>query len=211
MAGLLRIRSYVLHHTLLLGLAGVQHVPPRFRSAEHWLELLRHCLLDGAILSSFSLAKQLPAEKESVWAGISVLPLGSNGLQLVAQSPNIRQVLLQAPTHAATAARVDRSSGVGMEEQPYACQEPPAWLKRAATVSWHHLWCGSWLGSDCCAAIAWSRWWINRHWRSASGCRFLRRCGRPPQRRMLAEVAWACGQGNGDTESASCSQAGLGH
>ena len=35
MAWLLRIRSYVLHHTLLLGLAGVQHVPPRFRSAEH--------------------------------------------------------------------------------------------------------------------------------------------------------------------------------
>ena len=47
-------------------------------------------------------------------------------------------------------------------------QEPSAWLKRAATVSWHHLWCGSWLGSDCIAEIAWSRWWINRHWRSAS-------------------------------------------
>ena len=132
------------------------------------MNLLRYGLLDGAILSSFSLAKQLPAEKEPVWAGNSVLPLGSNDLQLVAQSPNIRQVLLLAPSHAATAARVDRSSGRGMKEQPYACQEPSAWLKRAATVSWHHLWCGSWLGSDCIAEIAWSRWWINRHWRSAS-------------------------------------------
>ena len=54
------------------------------------MDLLRYGLLDGAILSSFSLAKQLPAEKEPVWAGNSVLPLGSNDLQLVAQSPNIR-------------------------------------------------------------------------------------------------------------------------
>jgi len=32
--------------------------------AEQWVELLRHSQLDGAILSSFSLAKPLPAEKE---------------------------------------------------------------------------------------------------------------------------------------------------
>ena len=50
----------------------------RIGSVEQWVELLRHGLLDGAILSSFSLAKPLPAEKEPAWAGISVLPLGGD-------------------------------------------------------------------------------------------------------------------------------------
>jgi hypothetical protein len=131
MAGLLRIGSDVLHHTLLLGLDGVQRVPPRFRSAEQWVELLRHGLLDGAILSSFSLAKPLPTEKEPVWAGISVLPLGSIGLQLVAQAPNTRQVLLPRRTALPLLHKRMEAQGFGVEQQPLACQEPDAWLKRA--------------------------------------------------------------------------------
>jgi hypothetical protein len=130
MAGLLRIGSDVLHHTLLLGLAGVQHVPPRFRSAEHWVELLRHGLLDGAILSSFSLAKPLPAEKEPAWAGITVLPLGTIGLQLVAQTPHTRGLLL--PRRTTLPLLHKRMEAQGFEvQQPLACQEPAAWLKRA--------------------------------------------------------------------------------
>jgi len=131
MEGLLRIGSDVLHHTLLLGLDGVQRVPPRFRSAEQWVELLRHGLLDGAILSSFSLAKPLPAEKEPVWAGISVLPLGSIGLQLVAQTPHTRQVLLPRRSTLPLLHKLLEAQGFGVEQQPLACQEPAAWLKRA--------------------------------------------------------------------------------
>jgi hypothetical protein len=131
MAGLLRIGSDVLHHTLLLGLTGVQHVPPRFRSAENWVELLRHGLLDGAILSSFSLAKQLPAEKEPAWAGISVLPLGSIGLQLVAQTPNTRQALLPRRTTLPLLHKQLEAQGFEVQQQPLACQEPAAWLKRS--------------------------------------------------------------------------------
>jgi hypothetical protein len=131
MAGLLRIGSDVLHHSLLLGLAGVQHVPPRFHSAEQWVELLRHGLLDGAILSSFSLAKPLPAGEEPAWEGISVLPLGSIGLQLVAQTPHTRQVLLPRRTTLPLLHKRMEAQGFGVEQQPLASQEPDAWLKRA--------------------------------------------------------------------------------
>lgn len=131
MAGLLRIGSDVLHHTLLLGLDGVQRVPPRFRSAEQWVELLRHGLLDGAILSSFSLAKALPTEKEPVWAGIRVLPLGSISLQLVAQPPHTRRVLLPHRTTLPLLYEQMEAQGFGVEQQPLACQEPAAWLKRS--------------------------------------------------------------------------------
>jgi hypothetical protein len=70
MAGLLRIGSDVLHNTLLHGMAGVLQVPPHFRSAEHWAELLRHGLLDGANVSSFSLARPLPAGEEPAWEAL---------------------------------------------------------------------------------------------------------------------------------------------
>ena len=36
MEGLLRIGTDVLHQSLLMGMEGVQLVPPRFRSGEHW-------------------------------------------------------------------------------------------------------------------------------------------------------------------------------
>jgi hypothetical protein len=131
MAGLLRIGSDVLHHTLLLGLDGVQHVPPRFRSAEQWVELLRHGLLDGAILSSFSLAKPLPAGEEPAWKGITVLPLGSISLQLVAQTPHSQLVLLPRRTTVPLLHKRMEAHGFGVEQQPLACQEPAAWVKRA--------------------------------------------------------------------------------
>jgi hypothetical protein len=59
MEGLLRIGTDVLHQSLLSSLAGMQLVPPRFRSGEHWAELVRHGLLDAAIVSSFCLEKLL--------------------------------------------------------------------------------------------------------------------------------------------------------
>ena len=131
MAGLLRLGSDVLHHTLLLGLAGVQHVPPRFRSVEQWVELLRHGLLDGAILSSFCLETPLPPDQAPVWEGISVWPLGCIDVQLVAQAPNARQVLLPRRSVLPLLHQLLEAQGFGVQQQPLACQEPTAWLKRA--------------------------------------------------------------------------------
>ena len=59
MEGVLRIGTDVLHQPLLQPLRGVQQVPPRFRSAEHWGELISHGLLDGALVSSLALEQRL--------------------------------------------------------------------------------------------------------------------------------------------------------
>ena len=131
MAEQMRIGSDVLHHALLLTMAGVLEVPPRFRSAEHWVELLRHGLLDGAILSSFSLAKPLHASQDPAWEGITVLPLGSISLQLVAQAGHKRSVLLPRKAAMPLLHQVVEGQGYTVEQQPAACQEPAAWLKRA--------------------------------------------------------------------------------
>jgi hypothetical protein len=131
MAEQLRIGSDVLHHALLITMAGVQEVPPRFRSAEHWVELLRHGLLDGAILSSFSLARPLPAGEDPAWEEITVLPLGSIRLQLVAQAGHKRSVLLPRKGAMPLLHQLVEEHGYAVEQQPQACQEPEAWLKRA--------------------------------------------------------------------------------
>jgi hypothetical protein len=131
MAGLLRIGSDVLHNTLLHGMASVLQVPPRFRSAEQWVELVRHGLLDGAIVSSFSLARPLPSGEEPAWEGVAVLPLGSIGLQLVAQDPHTQQVLLPRRAALPLLHKLMEAQGFGVEQQPAACQEPAAWLKRS--------------------------------------------------------------------------------
>jgi hypothetical protein len=131
MAGLLRIGTDVLHQSLLLRMAWVQQVPARFRSGEHWAALVRHGLLDGAIVSSFSLERPLPAERQPNWDGLAVLPLGQLGLQLVAAAPQTRGVLL--PGKAAAPLLHETVTGHGLEviQQPAACQEPAAWIKRA--------------------------------------------------------------------------------
>jgi hypothetical protein len=131
MEGLLRIGSDVLHHTLLIGMAGVQQVPPRFRSTEQWVELVRHGLLDGAILSSFSLPNSLSPEEEPSWDGVTVVQLGTLRLQLVSQAPQTQRVLLPRKQMLPLLHQAIEAYGLDVEVQPVACQEPAAWLKRA--------------------------------------------------------------------------------
>lgn len=131
MEGLLRIGSDVLHQSLLLGMAGVQRVPPRCRSAEHWAELVRHGLLDGAIVSSFSLEKLLGSGHEPQWDGLKALPLGQLELQLMATDPQAGRVLLPRKGAAPLLHQAMAWHGFGVEQQPAACQEPAAWVKRA--------------------------------------------------------------------------------
>jgi hypothetical protein len=94
MEGLLRIGTDVLHQRLLQGLAGIQQVPARCRQAEHWAELVRHGLLDGALLSSFCMERRLLSGQLPHWDGLVVLPLGQLRLQLVATAATSRRVLL---------------------------------------------------------------------------------------------------------------------
>ena len=131
MEGLLRIGSDGLHQSLLNGMAGVQRVPPRFRSAEHWAELVRHGLLDGAIVSSFSLPQLLLCGQDPHWDGLAALPLGQLELQLVATMPVAQRVLLPRKGATPLLHQALAWHGFGVEQQPAACQEPAAWIKRA--------------------------------------------------------------------------------
>ncbi|WP_158217085.1 hypothetical protein [Synechococcus sp. 8F6] len=131
MEGLLRIGTDVLHQNLLSTLAGVQLVPPRFRCGEHWAELVRHGLLDGAIVSSFCLEKLLLSGQSPQWDGLAALPLGQLALQLVATTPSTRRVLLPGKGSTPLLHQALERHGFAVEKQPMACQEPAAWIKRA--------------------------------------------------------------------------------
>jgi hypothetical protein len=131
MEGLLRVGTDVLHQSLLSSLAGVQLVPPRFRSGEHWAELVRHGLLDGAIVSSFCLEKLQLSGQAPHWDGLAALPLGQLDLQLVATTPSMRRVLLPRKGATPLLRQAVEWHGFAVEQQPAACQEPAAWIKRA--------------------------------------------------------------------------------
>ncbi|PSB38489.1 hypothetical protein [Aphanothece minutissima] len=131
MEGLLRIGTDVLHQSLLAGLAGVQPVPPRCRSGDHWAGLVGHGLLDGAIVSAFSLPQPLPPGEVPRWDGLRALPLGRLNLQLVAAAPGARRVLLPPRGAAPLLHQAVTARGFAVEPQPAACQEPAAWVKRA--------------------------------------------------------------------------------
>jgi hypothetical protein len=131
MEGLLRIGTDVLHQSLLMDIGSVQLVPPRFRSGEHWVELVRHGLLDGAIVSSFCLEKRLLSHKTPQWDGVAALPLGQLGLELVAATPSTRRVLLPRKGATPLLHQALECHGFEVDQQPAACQEPAAWIKRA--------------------------------------------------------------------------------
>jgi hypothetical protein len=131
MSGLLRIGTDPLHQSLLQGLEVVQQVPPRFRHGRHWAELVRLGLLDGAIVSSFSLERSLPVDGSPALDGLAALPLGQLGLELVAAAPQVQGVLLPRKVTTPLLHQSIRRYGWEVMEQPAACQEPAAWIKRA--------------------------------------------------------------------------------
>ena len=131
MEGVLRLGSDALHHSLISRLGSVQQVPPRFRSAEQWAQLIRHGLLDGALLSSFGLDQRLLSGQAPRWDGLAAKPLGTLALQLVATSPTAKRVLLPNKATTPLLHQTLDWHGLRIETQPSACQEPAAWLKRA--------------------------------------------------------------------------------
>lgn len=131
MEGVLRIATDPLHQSLLTGLAGLQSVPPCFRSGGHWAELIQHGLLDGAILSSFCLDRKLASGEAPRWDGLAALPLGRLRLQLLDTGSAARSVLLPSRGVAPVLRQEMEKHDFVVVQQPAACQESAAWLKRA--------------------------------------------------------------------------------
>jgi hypothetical protein len=185
MEGLLRIGSDGLHQVLLQPLAGIQQVPPRCRSAEHWAQLVRHGLLDGALVSSFSLAKLLLTGQEPHWDGLAALPLGQLELQLVAGDPQTRRLLLPRKGATPLLHQTMAWHGFGVEQQPAACQEPAAWVKRARDRKLAMPICPpllgpSWLESNGLVPLAEQPSLLEQLWlllpQGAVNCRAARQC-----------------------------------
>ena len=130
MEGLLRIGTDVLHQVLLRDLAGVQQVPPHFRNAEHWAELVRHGLLDGAIVSSFCMEERLLSGQTPRLEGLVALSLGQVSLLLVAPAATARRVLVPRKAAVPLLHQTLMRQGYTVEQQPAACREPEAWVKR---------------------------------------------------------------------------------
>ena len=92
---------------------------------------MSHGLLDGAIVSSFCLEQQTLPGKAPKWEGLTAMPLGQLALQLVARTPITKRVLLPRRSALPLLHQALEWHGLGVEQQPEACQEPAAWLKRA--------------------------------------------------------------------------------
>ena len=89
--GFARIGTDLFHQFLLADLPQVLPVPQHLRPAEHWADLVRLAVIDGAVISSLELdqVKDPKALRE-----LSLYPLGSLHLELVAagQTEDITQL-----------------------------------------------------------------------------------------------------------------------
>ena len=120
---------------------------------------MRHGLLDGAILSSFCLEKRLLSGKTPQWDGVAALPLGQLGLELVTTNPETRRVLLPRKGAMPLLHEAIEWHGYGVDQQPGACQEAAAWIKRArdrglAMPVCRKLLGSSWLAANSLTALA---------------------------------------------------------
>ena len=130
MKGVLRIGTDVLHQVLLPRKSFLQLVPPQFRRADQWAELVRIGLLDGAIISSWGLEKPLPQGRSPRWSGLEVHPLGVLPLWLMAFGGRANGVLLPSCPTAPLLHMALENDGHRVVSQPRAAQAPAAWLKR---------------------------------------------------------------------------------
>ena len=130
MTGQLRVATDPLHQSLVGAIGNVQTVPARFRAAEDWAQLVALGLIDGAIVPSYAQGKTEPLDSPPLWAGLVTVPLGRLPLQLVSAGRGKPRVLLPKRSLAPQLHHTLEGHGFGVEVQPAACQDGPAWLKR---------------------------------------------------------------------------------
>lgn len=209
MEGLLRLGSDGLHEPLLERLAGVQRVPPRFRGTRQWADLVRHGLLDGAILSDVSLDQPLPTGQAPPWEGLQVLPLGQLRLQLVASTPDTRKVLVPRKGATPLLHLTLAGYGYGVEHQPLACQDPAAWIKRArdrqlALPLYTDLLGSRWLAQHNLVPLAEQPVLIEQLWLLLPQGIETTRAGRQGLRRLRAQIRQAQAQAMQNLHQSQC-------
>ncbi len=126
--GFARIGTDLFHQFLLADLPQVLPVPQHLRPAEHWADLVRLAVIDGAVISSLELEQ---VKDPNALRELSLYPLGSLHLEMVAagQTEDITQLL--APHRVLAPGLWQTLKGQGLELHPVHSQHSGAqrWLQ----------------------------------------------------------------------------------
>ena len=127
--GFARIGADLFHQFLLADLPQVLPVPQHLRPAEHWADLVRLAVIDGAVISSLELEQ---VKDPNALRELSLYPLGSLQLELVAagQTNDITQLL--APHRVLAPGLWQALKGQGFELHPVNSQH-------SGSQRWLHL------------------------------------------------------------------------
>jgi hypothetical protein len=121
--GFARIGADLFHQFLLADLPQVLPVPQHLRPAEHWADLVRLAVIDGAVISSLELEQ---VKDPNTLRELSLYPLGSLHLELVAaeQTEDLTQLL--APHRVLAPGLWQTLKGQGLELHPVHSQHSGA-------------------------------------------------------------------------------------
>jgi len=125
--GFARIGADLFHQFLLADLPQVLPVPQHLRPAEHWADLVRLAVIDGAVISSLELEQ---VKDPNAWRELSLYPLGSLQLELVAAGGTDAITQLLAPHRVLAPGLWQTLKGQGLELHPVRSQHSGAqrWL-----------------------------------------------------------------------------------
>lgn len=132
-AGVARLGSDVLLQPLLAGCCWLLPAPPRFRTVESWLELVRQGVLDGALVSGL----ELQGDERLNTRELELLPLGALALGLAVasglaptRSTPLPTVLVPNRGVAQGLHRALAERGLRLKTVGNVCQTPAQWLQR---------------------------------------------------------------------------------
>jgi len=128
-AGVARIGSDLLHQSLLAGSPWLLPVPPRFRAAATWLELVRQGVLDGALISGLELEEAEGGHRQELeLVSLGELPLA---LGVCADGPGrVSEVLVPDRGVAPGLRRLLHALGLTLRTGGTSLQTPADWIAR---------------------------------------------------------------------------------
>jgi hypothetical protein len=126
--GFARIGTDLFHQFLLADLPQVLPVPQHLRPAEHWADLVRLAVIDGAVVSSLEVDQ---VKEPNTWRELSLHPLGSIQLELVAAGQTDDAAQLLAPHRVLAPGLWQALKCQGLELHPVHSQHSSAkrWLE----------------------------------------------------------------------------------
>jgi hypothetical protein len=134
-AGVARLGADVLLQPLLAGCHWLLPAPPRFRSVDGWLALVRQGVLDGALVSGLEFPAEGPPqarELELLWLGALPLALATGSGFGRCSGPREPAVLVPNQAAAQGLKRGLAERGLTLKAAGNTCQSPAQWLDRLA-------------------------------------------------------------------------------